>query len=147
MSAGVGRDEGSSLVEFVIVVVCLMVPLAYAFAAVVTVHSAVFASTQAAREAGRAFAQSSTAAEGLRRANSAAKIAFADQGVAYPADALSISCPTGACLTPGSVVDVEVAWTVRLPWIPDVLAPERMSVPVSALHRVPIDDYRSSQAA
>lgn len=140
-------DDGAAVVEFVVVGVALLIPLAYLIAAAASVNSAVFASTQAVREAGRAFTLSHDPAIGLQRAQAAAQAAFADQGMALPGRALTIHCPAGRCLAPGSAVEVAVAWDMPLPWLPDLVASDRLVIPISAAQRIPVDDYRSSQVA
>lgn len=147
MRSSIGRrlrssDEGSAVVEFVVAAVCILVPLVYAVAAIASVQSATFASTQAVREAGRAFSLSASQTAGRAAAVGAARLAFADHGLDLPTDALTISCPSGACLSPGSIVQVDLDWNVPLPWLPD-LFDATASVPLSATHRVPIDEYRS----
>lgn len=142
---GRDADDGAAIVEFLVVVLCLMVPLAYLLAAAVSVHAAAFASTQAVREAGRAFVQAGTPGAGQARAQAAARLAFADQGVEFPENSLAITCDGGACLAPGSAIDVAMTWSVRLPWVPDVVEPERLSIPITARQRIPVDDYRSDQ--
>ena len=137
------RDRGSAMIEFVVVGVGVLVPVAYLALAAVTVQAAAFASTQAVREAARAFSTSTTAAEGRTRALAAAELAFADHGLTLPAGAVGIACAEGPCLSPGSAVVVDVSWSVRLPWLPasvaDGAAP---TIPIEASQRVPIDDFR-----
>lgn len=136
-------DRGSAVVEFVVVGVGVLVPLVYLLQVVGVLHSGVLASGAAAREAGRAFSTASTVAEARARAESAARLAFADQGLTLPAGSLRVQCLDGACLSPGSSVVVAIDWTARLPWLPDTWAREA-GVPVSARQQVPVDDYRSS---
>ena len=141
------EDAGSALVEFVIVAVTLLVPLGYLLMAAATVHSAVTASTAAVREAGRAFTLAPSPDVGRAHAVAAARVAFADQGVDLPEHSLAIRCEGGACLSPGSVVEVAVDWRLRLPWVPALVDSDRLSFPISAVQRIPVDDFRSSQAA
>ncbi len=131
-------DGGSAVVEFVFVAVCLLIPVAYVVGCAATVETAAYAATQAAREAGRAFVSAGGVREGRADADVAARLAFGDQGLDLPPDALRITCVGGACLAPGSAVVVDVAWAVRLPLLPDHVA-----VPVSATHRVPVDRFRA----
>lgn len=138
------HDRGSAVVEFVIVAVCVLVPLTYVVVSIATVQSAMFATSQAVREAGRAFSGAASEAGGRAAAVAAARLAFADQGLAMPADGLAVSCLSGACLEPGSVVQVDIEWDMPLPWLPESLG-SRASVPISATHRLPIDEYRSNQ--
>jgi hypothetical protein len=135
------------VIEFVLMAAGVLVPMAYVALAVAGVQAGVFASTQAVREAGRAFASAATADEGRARAIAAARLAFADHGLDLPPGAVRITCPVGPCLSPGSTVLVDLEWSVELPWLPESLtgaAPA--AVPVSATHLVPVDDYRGSPA-
>jgi hypothetical protein len=136
-------DRGSAIVEFIVVGVGVLVPVAYLVQALMVVHTASLATSQAAREAGRAFSTASTPELGRQRAAVAARIAFADQGLVTPDRAVRVSCVDGPCLAPGSAVVVEVDWAVNLPWLPQEWA---AAVPVSAVQRIPIDDFRSSPA-
>jgi hypothetical protein len=141
-------DRGSASLEFIVIGIGILVPLVYLAMAAATVQAAAFASAQAVREAGRAFTSSSTPADGHRLALAAARLAFADHGLALPAGALRVTCSGGPCLSPGSVVEVDLAWQVPLPWLPGSLAADAPArVPVEATHRVPVDDYRSEVAS
>ena len=141
-AAKLEHEGGSAIVEFVVVIVLLMVPLVYLLTAALTVHRAVFASAQAVREAGRAFTLAPSAATGRAQALAATHLAFVDHGVQEPPDALEIRCLEGPCLSPGTAVEVEVTWKVPLPWVPDVVGIDRLAIPVSAVQRIPVDDFR-----
>lgn len=134
-------DRGSAVTEFIVVAVLVLVPLGYAVLSIVRVQSASFASTQAVREAGRAFTTANAPFQAHTRAQAAARLALADHGFDLPADALRVDCPTGPCLAPGSSATVTLRWTVDLPWFPagfgDVAA-----MPITATHHVPVDAYR-----
>ncbi len=135
------------MIEFLAIGVGMLVPLAYIVLAAAGVQQAVFASTQAVREAGRAFVTAASPAQGHERAAAAALLAFDDHGLALPADALRIGCVDAPCLTPGSTVVVQVQWRVPLPWLPESFAGASPSlVPIIAEHRVPVDEYRSVPA-
>lgn len=137
------REAGSAIVEFIIVGVCVLVPLGYLVLAAGAVQSAVFASTHAVREAGRAFVTSATAEQGRQRAMAAAALAFDDHGISLPPAAVEVGCAGGPCLTPGSTVVVIVEWRVPLPWLPGSLSQSAPSLlPVRAEHRIPVDDFR-----
>lgn len=145
---GLHVESGSAIVEFLVIGVGILVPLAYVVLSVLAVQGAAFASTQAVREAGRAFGTAGTAAVGRDRALAAARLAFADHGLSLPDGALRVACPDGPCLSPGSLVEVEVDWSVALPWVPGTLdadVPARM--PIVAVHRIRVDDLRSSPDA
>ena len=96
-------ERGSAIVEFVFVAVLVLVPLVYFIVAVASVQRSVLAVTQAAREAGRAFATADSTADGVDRARAAVRLALGDQGL--PDDAqvryvpVSVAC-SGATITP-----------------------------------------------
>ncbi len=76
------RDEdGSALIEFVGVALLLLLPLLYLLLSVFSVQRAAFAVTQAAREAGRAYATAPSTSVARYRAGYAAQLALASQGV------------------------------------------------------------------
>ena len=136
-----GDDRGSAVLEFIVVGVLILIPIAYLVLSVMRVQAAVFASTQAVREAGRAFVTADSVPLAHRRAMRAARLAFVDQGFAMPAQALTVRCRPLTCLTPGGVVDVEASWVVPLPWLPATLG-DVAAVPIHALHTIPVDTYR-----
>ncbi len=74
-------EEGSALIEFVGVGVLLLLPLLYLLLSVFSVQRAAFAVTQAAREAGRAYATAPSSSLAAERANYAAQLALNSQGV------------------------------------------------------------------
>ena len=125
---GMLRDErGSALVEFVFVALVVFVPLVYIVAGFSAVQRGVFASTAAAREAGRAIGTAPDVATGLERAEAAARIAVADQSVdtadvrvAYAAAGVSCDGAGGytPTLAPGEEFSVCVTVTVRVPLLP-----------------------------
>lgn len=134
------RDDGSAVIEFIVIAVLVLVPLAYGVMSLARVQAASFATTQAVREAGRAFVSADSIAQGQARARTAAQVAFDDQGFVLPADGLRVRC-TGACLDPGGHLTIELDWSVDLPWVPAGLGGSA-SVPIHAVHDVPVDVYR-----
>lgn len=135
-------DRGSALLEVIVLGILVLVPVAYVVLAVAAVQSAAFASAQAVREAGRAFASAATPRAAAERAEVAARLALADQGFDLPRDALRLACFRGACLAPGSIVEVRLTWQVALPWLPATLGEQPVAIPIEAAQVVPIDDYR-----
>ena len=123
-------ERGSALVEFVFVALVVFVPLVYVVAGFSAVQRGVFASTAAAREAGRAIGTAPDAATGLARAEDAARIAVEDQSV-EPTDVVLRYAPVGAgceaagsylpALTPGEEFSVCVTVTVRIPLLPQFI--------------------------
>ena len=139
-------ERGSALLEVIVVGVALLVPLAYLGLAAATVQSGAFASSQAVREAARAFATAATPEQGRARAAAAVRLALGDHGFTAPADAVRVSCAGAPCLTPGSAVEVRLDWEVPVPWVPTIVGDGPASVRLSAEHRVPVDDYRRDAA-
>lgn len=141
-------DSGSAIVEFVFVAVVLMVPLVYLIAAVATVQRSTLAVTQAAREVGRAFATSNSAADANRRVDAAVRLALSDQGL--PDDvstrfvAAGASCGAIAVvprLAPGAEFAVCVTRRVQLPGVPSVLAGR--GIITTGRYVVHMDDFRA----
>ena len=145
MSGGPCRDRsapdgGSAVIEFIVVAVTLLIPIGYLALAVAHLQSAAFATSLAAREAGRAFAMAATVPAARAAAAASARLAFSDHGLTLPDGALTIRCEDGPCLAPGGVVLTRVTWPVTLPWVPGP------TVTVESRHVEPIDDYRSDPA-
>ena len=124
------EEAGSALVEFVFIALVVFVPLVYVVAGFSAVQRGVFASTEAAREAGRAIGTAPDVATGLARAERAAQLAVEDQSVDAP-DVRVAYAPVGAgcgaaggyqpALTPGEEFLVCVTVTVRVPLLPDFI--------------------------
>jgi Flp pilus assembly protein TadG len=140
-------DDGSAIIEFVFVAVVVMVPLVYLIAAVATVQRNTLAVTQAARDAGRAFATSDDAADARRRVVAAVRLALADQGLPNDATTRFVASGTGCSapeivprLAPGAEFTVCVTRRVRLPAVPTVLAGR--GIRTVGKYRVHVDDFR-----
>jgi len=135
-------DRGSAIVEFVVLAVVLMVPVAYAVVVVSHLHAATFGAITAAREAARAYVTADTTAQGSARARAAAALAMADQGM--PPPVVTIECLNGSCLSPGSRVRVQVESRVVVPFMPVGVHSVRGTIPVIAVQEDTVDSYRSS---
>ncbi len=140
-------DAGSAVIEFVFVAVVVMVPLVYLIVAVATVQRSSLAVTQAAREAGRAFATSDSAAEAPGRAQVAARIALQNQHVTSGAElryvAAGASCDAAAIqpqLAAGAEFTVCVRRRLGIPAVPSVLTGK--GITTVGRYTVHIDDYR-----
>lgn len=137
-------DAGSAIVEFIVVMLLAVLPIAYLVIAIVRVQAASYAASQAVREAGRAFTQSDNITQARADARTAAKIAFADQGFQLPDSAVTFACSGRRCLTPSSTVTVYLNWRVALPLLPATMGSETpASVGIHSSHVVRIDEYRS----
>ncbi len=148
LRARANADDGSAILEFVFVAVIVMVPLIYLIVAAATVQRSEFAVSQAAREAGRAFATSDRADQALARARAAVHIALHDQGLPDDADIAYVpagsSC-TAARIAPalqaGAEFTVCVIRHLSIPAVPHVLAGK--AITTVGEYVVHIDDYRT----
>jgi hypothetical protein len=140
-------DAGNAIIEFIFVAVIIMVPLVYLIAAVATVQRNTTAVTAAARNAGRAYATSDTAAQARVRVRAAVRLALADQGL--PNDALvrfvaaggrCTDPPITPALTPGAQFTVCVTRRVALPAVPSVFTGR--GIRTVGRYVVHVDDYR-----
>ena len=148
MSRHSGRDEaGTAIVEFVWLAILLLVPLLYIVLAVFATQRASYAASAAARSASRAFVTSPDQATAYARAEAAARLAFADQGIDAADFRLVISCrpDPGSCLTPGSVVAADVRSAADLPLIPAALGDNTPRISVEAVHRSPYGTFREAR--
>lgn len=141
-------EDGSAIVEFVLLAVVLLVPLVYLAIAASALQRNLYAVTQAAREAGRGYA-TGTAADGPDRARYAARLALQDQGLSTagtevrygPADRDCDSAdPASWPLTPGAEFAVCVTRSVELPGVPGLLSGGRNTV--TGRYVVHADEYR-----
>jgi Flp pilus assembly protein TadG len=139
----VRSDEGTATIEFTFLSVLLLVPLVYVVLSVSQVQRTAYAASEAARDAGRAYVRADTAEDGERDAYVAARLAFSDQGLDLPADAVRISCSADPCLTPGARVTVSIRTSAVLPGVP-ALGRSAASITVSAKHVEVVDAYREA---
>jgi Flp pilus assembly protein TadG len=142
-------DAGAATVEFVFVGVLVLVPLLYLVLAVFEVQRNAFAVTEAAREAGRAFATADTPETASARAAYAVQLALTDQGlnggaelrwgvpgngcagpaVRIPATGrLNVDSTVSPPLAAGSEFEVCVVRSYRVPGVPGVLDAGRNTV-------------------
>jgi hypothetical protein len=142
------RDGGAATVEFVFIGVMTLVPLLYLVLAVFEAQRNTFAVTQAAKEAGRAYATADDPESGLVRARYAMRLALADQGLDGQAELRFGPVGAGCAgieppeLVPGTEFEVCVRRTFRLPAVPSVLDGGRNTVSGRSL--VHVDDFRSA---
>jgi Flp pilus assembly protein TadG len=123
-------ERGSALVEFVFIALVVFVPLVYIVAGFSAVQRGVFASTAAAREAGRAIATAPDPMTGQQRALRAAQLAVEDQSVDETDVRVAYVGPGADCeggagyaptLAPAEEFSVCVTVTVRIPFLPEFI--------------------------
>lgn len=140
----VAADHGSAMLEFIVVGVAIIMPLVYLAIAVMTLHAGSFAAHAAAREAARAFMASGSVTEGNSLAIALMQQAFADHGVDAGTPTLVITCTGGPCLSPGSLVNVDISSAVPLPLVPRWGEAAPLSFPVEANVTLMVDQFRQA---
>jgi Flp pilus assembly protein TadG len=137
-------EDGNALLEFVYLSVILMVPLVYLLLAVFSVQAAAFGVTEAARQAGRAFATAGDPATGYQRAQEAVRLALSDQHI--DADVVpELTCSPAPCdLAPGQRVVTSVAYTVQLPFVGGIFGKGHAGIPVRGRHVEVVDRFKQA---
>lgn len=136
-------DDGNALVEFVYLAVLLMIPLVYVLLAVFQVQSAAFGVTEAARQAGRAYARAADPSTAEATATTAARLALKDQGIEW--DGTPELCGGEGCsLAPGATVRTRVSYTVQLPFVGSIFGKGRAGIPVTGVHTEVVDRFKEA---
>jgi hypothetical protein len=141
-------ERASAIIEFVFVAVLVLVPLIYLIVAVAVVQRSRLATTNAARDVGRALATSATAGQAELRAQAALRVALHGQGLTpgevelryVEAGADCRGAPTVPSLAPASVFAVCVIRHQPLPAVPAVLSGR--GVTIIGRYLVHVDDFR-----
>ena len=142
-------DDGSAIIEFVFVALVVLLPLVYLIVAVAVVQRSQLVVTNAAREAGRAFATSPDGQSAPVRAATAVRIALGDDAGGgdvtvrfVAADDTCMADAISPALVPGSVFAVCVIRRVSLPAVPSVL--EGRGITSVGRYTVHVDDFRDT---
>jgi Flp pilus assembly protein TadG len=137
-------DEGTALVEFLWLGLLLLIPLAYLVISLFQVQRTAFAVSDATRAAGRAWVTAPAGTDREQRAVLAAQLAGADEGVSWPASALTFSCDHECCPGTGTL---HVRLTVDAA-LPGLVALDRKlaRVPVTGRHDEVIDRFATAPA-
>lgn len=139
-------DAGSALVELSWLAIILLVPLIWIVISVFEVQQGAFATSAAARAAGRAYALAPDDATGEARAKAVVEQVLADQGTPGQRARVEITCeaPGDSCHVGTSVITVRVDSGVDLPFFPAILGTGAASFSLDASHTVPIGQYVES---
>lgn len=140
-------EEGSALVEAVWLTLLLLLPLVYLLVAVFDVQRASFGVSGAARAAARAYSLAPDEAAAPQRARAAAAVALRDQGLDPSRVVLQVRCRPDPhnCLSPGSLIEVDLVHRVVLPLAPSALGGGAPSFRVEARHTVSYGTYREDR--
>lgn len=141
-------DDGNAVIEFIFVAVLILVPMVYFVTAVASVQRSNLGVSEAARDAGRAFATGASTQDGLSRADAAVRLAMADQGLPDDATvrfvAVDSSCDGGTIepvLVPGAEFAICVIRHTTLPAVPTLLAGH--GIRTIGRYVVHVDDFRT----
>lgn len=143
-------DGGRAMIEFIFLGVLTMVPLLYLVVAAFQLEREVFAVTQAAREAGRAYATADDPVSAEARATYAMDLALVDQGVTTGGATLRFVPVPASCsgaaggvqsLEPGAEFAVCVTRVMQLPGVPGYVIGR--SNTVTGRYVVHIDEFRT----
>ena len=139
-------DAGSALVEFSWLAIILIVPLVWVVISVFEVQQGAFATSAAARAAGRAYALAPDDATGEERARAAVRQVLADQGTPGQQARVRVRCdaPGNSCHVGTAVITVTVDSGVDLPFFPAIFGRGAASFSLDASHTVPIGQYVES---
>lgn len=136
-----GRDVGNAVVEFVVLGVLVTIPVFYLVVLLARLHAGAYAVSLATREAGRTFVTADSSAAAPARAQSAARIAFEDQGFAGRG-AVSVSCAAEPCLARDAEIRSAGSLPVDLPFVPDFVAEVLpTTITLTASHVEVVDRY------
>ena len=142
------RDAGNAVIEFIVVAVVILVPIVYFVTAVASVQRSTVGVSQAAREAGRAFATGGSTADAVVRARAAVRLALGDEGLPddaelrfVPAEADCRSAPATPTLSPGAVFAVCVIRRAAVPGVPSLLAGH--GITTIGRYLIHVDDFRT----
>lgn len=136
-------DRGSALVEVSWLAIILLVPLIWVVISVFEVQQGAFATSAAARAAGRAYALAPDDATGEARAAAVVRQVLADQGTPGQRARVTVTCesPGDSCHVGTSVITVRVDSGVELPFFPAILGKGAAVFSLDASHTVPIGQY------
>lgn len=115
-----GDDEGSAVVEFLLVGVVLLVPILIFVGVLAQAQAAAFAAVAAAQQGSQVLATQPAGEVSTAQVQAAAALPAADQGFDDGEVAVSVTCSDGACEEAGATATVTAVATIRLPRIPFV---------------------------
>ncbi len=134
-AASASDDEGSASLEFIVVGVILLVPIAYLIIALASIQSAALGVDSAARLMARSVSLSSSQGDAEDAAARVLTAVAAEYDLDPSAVETSLHCAGGGAVCPaaGATVIVTVRTSVPLPLVPDVLGwSQAASVPVES---------------
>lgn len=123
IASGVGKDDGSSSLEFITAGLILLLPLVYLVLTMSALQAGSFAVEGAARQGVRVFVQSHDIDDATVRAQRAVEFALADYGLSGANATIVVECSPRPrdCLTRLGQVTMVVSTRVTMPLAPPAL--------------------------
>jgi hypothetical protein len=119
----------------------MLVPLFYLVMVLARLQAGAYAVSAASREAGRAYVTAQLPQQAPSRAQSAAGLAFADQGFGGQGR-IEIDCDGTPCLRPQGRIQLKATVSVPMPLVPAFFSGiVPLQIPVSATHVASIDRF------
>lgn len=136
-----GGDRGSAALEFILVGLVLLVPVAYLVVALGLLQAQSLGAEAASRHVARSVSTAANPAEAEARADRIVSSVIAEYGLDADAVTVELACRPagGACPRAGVTLHVTIRTTATLPLVPPVLGLDRMArIPIeaSALQKV-----------
>lgn len=127
------RDEGSAIVEFVFASTVLLIPMIYLILAAGQLQAGSYAVVGAADQAAKVFAVADTPAQAQSNAHRVVERAMNNFGLSGAST--RISCDL-ECLSPGSIVTIQVSLRVQLPFVSDYFDVSAFTVEAASTQRI-----------
>ena len=137
------RQEGSSLIEAVLVGLLLLVPMIWMLTILAELHRGALALTSAARDAGQDAARANDEASAIEAIDAAVTAALIDHGLDPKKVGVRWEVPPG--LERGAPIEVELEYPVAVLQAPFLGSVSKPAINVSATHVARIDPYRSRE--
>ncbi|MFT4214862.1 MAG: TadE family protein [Microbacterium sp.] len=129
-------DGGSAALEFILAGLVLLVPIVYLIVALGTIQAQALGVETGARQLARTLATSSDAATADERAERVLAAIVSEYALDPDAVEVSVHCAdaAGDCPAAGALLTVTVTTEVALPFVPPILALDRIArIPVQAV--------------
>lgn len=113
-------DDGSAVVEFILVGVVLLVPILIFVGVLAQAQAAAFAAVAAAQQGAQVLATQPAGEVATAQVQTAAMLPATDQGFDDGEVVVSVTCSDGSCQEAGATATVTAVATIELPRIPFV---------------------------
>lgn len=118
------RSEcGSATVEFTVLTVVLLIPVAYLFMTLLSIQHAAFAAASAARQGARIVAEARVENAARMHVAAIGELTAHELGLDANAVSMQLECEATPCLSGGERIVVQTTIDMPLPLIPVMFAP------------------------